>query len=129
VNKPSEPRNRFVLRRESGHPGFRNHVFLSTPADLRRLADQLSELAEAGSGRIDEYVSEETNSKSLGSLAFQTCTEQELVAMQAGSRRRDFGSWIAIALCLVVLALAIIGAGTLIEDLSGSRCCDRSGSA
>jgi hypothetical protein len=86
-------------------------------------------LARSGAGRIDEHVTEETDSKSLGSLAFQVCSEEQLVAMQSGSKLRDFRGWIVIAFCLIVLALAIIGAGTLIEDVSGGHCCDQSGKA
>jgi len=65
VDQEPSVRNRYVLRRESGHPGYSNVVVLGTADDLLAMADSLRGMSERG-GRVEHYVTEEKNPDSLG---------------------------------------------------------------
>jgi hypothetical protein len=80
----SEPRNRFVLRDEGGHPGFSSVVVLATQDDLRKLAEQLRTITAAPKARIEHHATREHQPTSLGSIVFQAISEDELCELQEG---------------------------------------------
>jgi hypothetical protein len=89
----SKARNKYVVQLESGHPGFRNYLFIASEQGLRELSGALLRLSDLPTGaRIDFHVTERGNPDSLGALAFAKCSEQKLVELQqptAKSRARD----------------------------------------
>lgn len=111
------PRNRFVLRTESGHPGYRNMVVLATASDLMTLSDEVRELSLKGSGRLDRYVTKEREPGSLGSIVFEVISEDTLCELQKGNWKdwfgRKFGCFILAAVCIT----AIYGSVCLITEL------------
>jgi hypothetical protein len=111
------PRNRFVLRKESGHPGYSNVVVLASQSDLQQLAEDVRRLSESGSGRVSHYVTEEKNPTSLGSVAFEVISEEQLSDLQRGDLKyrlwRLFGPVVIIA----VVFLAAYGGYTLWKRL------------
>lgn len=112
-------RNRYVLRRESGHPGYSNVVVLSTSSDLKKLADDIRKLAESGSGRLEHYVTEEKDPTSRGSVVFEVINEKGLGELQTGDLKYRITNKIGPVLVLGALALMIYGGYTAIVRLLG----------
>ena len=112
--KGTPPRNRFVLRRESGHPGYRNTIVLGTAADLNNLAAVIQQ--EVGAGRrVDRHVSEEGNPASLGSIGFQAITEAELSDLQTRTPWKSVARWFYATLFIAVCCLAVYGGVSLFQ--------------
>ena len=114
------PRNRYVLRSESGHPGYRNVVILATPPDLRKLSEDILELSNKGDGRVDHYVTEEKRPTSLGSIVFEVISEKELGDLQRGDLRDWLSRKFGCILFFLIVACAVYGGYTLIVKLLGS---------
>ncbi|HVG06584.1 MAG TPA: hypothetical protein VNM67_02695 [Thermoanaerobaculia bacterium] len=107
------PRNRYVLRKESGHPGYSNVVVLGTAQDLRRLSEDVQELAAAGRGRVEHYVTEEKRPTSLGSVVFEVISAAELIDLQRAEAKHwlseRFGCPAMFVVKVAILALAVYG--------------------
>lgn len=110
------PRNRYVLRRESGHPGYSNVVVLATPEDLATLADDVRQLAESRRGRIDHYVTEEKTPDSRGAIAFEVIAEEELRVLQLGDRKHRLMKIGAPLGCGIFALLAVYGGYALLKS-------------
>jgi hypothetical protein len=120
MGKPSmspTPRNRLVLRRESGHPGFSNAVILGTPADLKKLAEEVHALAERGQGRCDHYVTEERKPNSRGTVAFEIITEDELSSLQEGDIKHRLWEAFGPFILITALVLSAYGGYSLLQRL------------
>jgi hypothetical protein len=114
VTELRAPRNRIVQSEESGHPGFRNHVFTSTPSDLRELGEQIINLSEQPLGsQHEKYVTRLHEPNSLGSLVFRSSTEEDLIGLEQQSAHSRAWRFIAITSKLVIAVLAFIGARSL----------------
>ncbi|QIF01529.1 hypothetical protein [Roseimicrobium sp. ORNL1] len=121
TGKTSSPRNRYVLRTESGHPGYSNTVVLTTPTDLRNLAVDLQSLADKGDGRVEHYVTEEHSPKSRGSLVFEVISEHSLDTLQKSTAKSAWRRSLGCLLSLFVGALAVYGFYTAISRLLGTH--------
>ena len=111
------PRNRFMLRKESGHPGYSNTVVLATAEDLQKLSEDIRRLAESGRGRLDHHVTEERNPTSLGSVAFEVITEAELRSLQRGDWKHRMALFIGPAIFIICALLAVYGGYALLRRL------------
>jgi hypothetical protein len=120
TEETSTPRNRYVLRIESGHPGYRNTVVLATAADLLKLSDDIRSLANKGGGRLEHYVTEEHASRSLGSLVFEVTSVHELGALQTATTRSTWHRVLGCFFSLLVGASAIYGFLTALSRLVGT---------
>ncbi len=104
------PRNDFVLEVETGHPGFRDHVYVSTTEGLKKLAARLEHLAEAPVGeRIYFYVTRRGEPRSLGSLVFSKCNDLQLVMLQQRIPAVALKSFIAGLVRFVWFCFAVYG--------------------
>ncbi len=120
MSEQPQPRNRYVLRTESGHPGYKNAVILGTASDLLKLSDDIRELSNKGNGRVDHYVTEEKKPTSLGSIVFEVISERELGDLQRGDLKDWFSRQFGCILFFLVIACAVYGGYTLIMNLLGS---------
>jgi len=112
---PPGPRNRFVLRRESGHPGYSNAVILGTTADLKKLSEEVRSLAERGQGRCDHYVTEERRPNSRGAVAFEIITEDELRRLQEGDIKHRIWEAVGPFILITTLVLTVYGGYSLLQ--------------
>lgn len=117
MNEPPQPRNRYVRREESGHPGFRNVVILATPQDLLKLSEDIRELSEKGLGRVDHYVTEEMKPSSRGSIVFEVISEEDLRDLQRGNWKHWLWEKFGCALFLILGICAVYGGYTLVAKL------------
>lgn len=116
-SKVPGPRNRLVLRRESGHPGFSSAVVLGTPEDLKRLAADVHSLAERGQGRCDHHVTEEKKPNSLGAVAFEIVSEEELCRLQEGDLKHRLWEALGPAVLISALVLSVYGGYSLLHRI------------
>lgn len=116
-SKVPGPRNRLVMRRESGHPGFSNAVVLGTPEDLKKLATEVHSLAERGHGRCDHHVTEEKKPNSLGAIAFEIVSEEELCRLQEGDLKHRLWEALGPAILISALVLSVYGGYSLLHRL------------
>lgn len=111
----NEIRNRYVLRKESGHPGFQNTVILATSEDLKIMGSKIVELSTAGKGRVEFYKTDEFKSKSLGSIVFEVIDQDQLAKLQ----KTDFKNWIwnntPIFTLVSIIGFAIYGVKVFID--------------
>jgi len=107
LTEDERPPNRFVVQLESGHPGFRNYLFIASEEGLRELSGALKRLADLSAGaRIDFHVTERKNADSMGSLAFAKCTEEKLSELQQPSAVAKFRRGFATPFVLLPLMVA-----------------------
>jgi hypothetical protein len=122
MEKPQHsPRNRVVVSTETGHPGFKNYVFQAPARDLEILAEQLAAYSrEPTAAGISMHITGRGDPKSLGSLVFRYCTEQQLIEMHQRDPRR-FTKWLAaVAMFFVFQAIVITLAINVWSDF---HCC------
>jgi hypothetical protein len=120
MTEQTNPRNRYVLRTESGHPGFKNAVILATSPDLLKLSEDIRALSERGIGRVEHYVTEEKNPNSLGSVVFQVISDGELEDLQRESLKEWFSRKFGCTLLLLFLLCTFYGAYTIIRNVFDS---------
>ena len=120
MSEHPQSRNRYVLRTESGHPGYKNVVILATPPDLLKLSEDIRELSNKGAGRVDHYVTEEKKPTSRGSIAFEVISERDLGDLQRGDLKDWFSRKFGCVLFFLLSACAVYGGYTLILNLLGS---------
>jgi hypothetical protein len=109
-----EPRNQFVLRIETGHPGYRNTVILGTKSGLSNLANSIQSTLDGKSSsvRVDHYVTREYEPTSLGAIAFQSISGDELISLQKLPAKQSFLNWIRRLFWIGALVFSIIGIRT-----------------
>ena len=120
MSAETPPRNRFVLRRESGHPGYSNVVVLATPPDLLKLSEDVRKLAETGRGRVEHYVTEEKTPDSRGAVAFEVISNEELSALQAWTAKNRSFRVVGFGVVCVILALSAYGGYKLLDQFLGA---------
>lgn len=104
-------RNKFVIRQDSGHPGYRSTTVIATREDLSALADEMKKkLAEGYQPPfVCHYATEAHGESSRIYLQFEPASEKEIEAYHQA--KNPVWHWfIRPAIGLVVLALTIIGA-------------------
>ena len=103
-------RNKFVIRQESGHPGYRSTTIVATREDLAALADEIKKKLADGYQPpfVSHYATDTHGQSSRVYLQFEPATEKELDGYH--QTKKPLGSWIVRAVMgLIAVALVIIG--------------------
>jgi hypothetical protein len=113
------PRNKFVIRRSSGHPGCRSTTVIATRENLAALADEIKvKLADGYKPPfVTHEATEEHGASSRIYLQFEPATGEEIDALHT-PRNAIWGVLIRPALGLLIGVLAIIGAARFWHWLS-----------
>jgi hypothetical protein len=74
-------------------------------------------LSESGIGRVEHYVTEEKNPTSLGGVAFEVISEEQLSALQQGDLKYRITRFIDPIFLIAVVVLAAYGGFTLLKRL------------
>lgn len=102
-------RNPFVIREESGHPGFQAFIILAKNEDLARLGQALIEESKKPAVCSSHYATLAHGQSSRVYLQFQSATAEELALWHTQPLRIRL-SRIARALAILSFAaLAIVG--------------------
>jgi hypothetical protein len=125
--------NDYVVRVETGHPGYINYKLIATPEAWQVLASQLISAVQRaernnnsqqnGSGETllaQKYATVSRGKSSRVSISFYAA--QDLAAHHTrptGWRKfwNNVSCWLMLLIILVVIYLAGVGASTLIADL------------
>ncbi|MBL9204695.1 MAG: hypothetical protein JNN01_06400 [Opitutaceae bacterium] len=103
-------RNKFVIRQESGHPGYCSTTILATREDLAALSDEIrKKLAEGYQPPfVSHYATEAHGQSCRVYLQFEPATERELDEYHK-TKNSPWSWFIRPALGLLVVSLTIIG--------------------
>ena len=108
-------RNPYVLRQQSGHPGFRATIVYGTRTDLANLGRKLLDASEKPAVAVSEFATVQNGQNSRVYLEFRSATPEEIDSWHKPLlKNRLLGAvkWIFV---LVVFALALIGYRSLVN--------------
>jgi hypothetical protein len=108
-------RNKYVLRRQTGHPGNSYTVVFATREDLGELGRKLAEEAQTARVSISNYATYEHGRTSRVYLDFRSATAQEMDDWHKKSLKFRIESWIKPLFYLTLWAFAVIGFRSLVN--------------
>ena len=108
-------RNKYVLRRQTGHPGNSYTVVFATCEDLRELGQKLVEQAQTARISISNYATYEYGRTSRVYLDFRSATAQEMDDWHRRSLKLRLQSCIKPLFYLTLWIFAVIGFRSLVK--------------
>jgi hypothetical protein len=108
-------RNKYVLRREAGHPGNSYTVVFATREDLGELGRKLVEEAQTERVRISNYATNEHGRNSRIYLEFRSATAQEMDDWHKTSLKFRVVTLIKPLFYLALFVFAVIGIRSLLS--------------
>jgi hypothetical protein len=115
-------RNKFVIKKETGHPGYSSITILATRRDLAALADEIKlKLAEGYQPPfVSHYATEAHGKSSRVYLQFEPASESELDDLHKNKGTLRSGVF-SCALMVVVILFAILGVLSVWSWLTGGN--------
>jgi hypothetical protein len=102
-------RNKYVLRREFGHPGNTCTVVFATREDLGQLGRKLVEAAQTERVRVSNYATNEHGRNSRIYLEFRSATAQEIDDWHTRSLKSRVAASVKSLIYLALFVFAVIG--------------------
>lgn len=112
-------RNPFVIRQESGHPGFQAFIILAKNEDLARLGQVLIEESKKPAVCSSHYATLAHGQSSRVYLQFQSASVEELALWHAQPLRMRLSRIARSLILLTFAALAIVGLSSILGWVRG----------